>query len=149
MDNVGIFAREISALGRPVQIGVASGRVISVSFPETVPDEVQTSHPFLDRIEAALAEGDASFDDVAVALTVPTDQRRVLDAVRKVPPGETASLDQVLRLAGLDPDDTEDRRTVKSALVSNPVPVFIPDHRVDAPGATPDDVVAALRRVER
>jgi methylated-DNA-[protein]-cysteine S-methyltransferase len=147
--DVGIYARESERLGRTVQIGLASGRVISVSFPESPPPDASPDHRLLDRVFAYLG-GDADhFDDVEVALTVPTDQRRVLDAVRKLPYGETVSLDRVVRIAGLDDEDEGDRETARTALRENPVPLFIPDHRVrDAPGATPDEVARALRGVE-
>ncbi len=148
MDDAGIFARESDVLGRPVQLGVASGRVISVSFPESVPDDAEPEHPLLDRVFAYLDGEKDDFDDVTLALTIPTDQRRVLDALRGVPYGETASISQLVRLAGLDTDSETDRRLAESAIRANPVPIFVPDHRVDAAGATPSAVADVLRRVE-
>ncbi|SDM09709.1 methylated-DNA-[protein]-cysteine S-methyltransferase [Halogranum gelatinilyticum] len=150
MQDAGIYAREFDALGRAVQLGVASGQVINVSFPDTPPADAERDHPLLDRLADYLAGENDHFDDVPVALTVPTDQRRVLDAVRKLPYGETVSVDRVARLAGLDDEDEEDVATVRQALRANPVPLFIPDHRVSgASGATPDDVAERLRVVER
>jgi methylated-DNA-[protein]-cysteine S-methyltransferase len=147
--DVGIFARESQRLGRAIQFGLASGRVISVSFPESPPPDSSPDHPLLDRVFAYLDGESDHFDDVEVALTVPTDQRRVLDAVRKLPYGETVTLERVARLAGLDDEDEEDRETVQTALRENPVPLFVPDHRVrDAPGATPADVARLLRQIE-
>lgn len=132
-----------------MQFGLAGGRVISVSFPEAVPDDAETDHPLLDRAFAYLDGDDDHFEDVQVALTVPTDQRRVLDAVRNLPYGRTVSLDRVLSMAGLDADDADDVQLARTALSSNPVPLFIPDHRVrDAPGATPSDVAERLRSIE-
>jgi methylated-DNA-[protein]-cysteine S-methyltransferase len=149
-DDAGIFAREFEVLDRAVQVGVAGGRVISVSFPETPPGDADPAHPLLDRIADYLDGAADHFDDVQVALTVPTDRRRVLDAVRNVPHGETVSLERVLRMAGLDPDDEDDVKTGRGALRSNPVPLFVPDHRVEGTrGAIPAGVAEALRRVER
>jgi methylated-DNA-[protein]-cysteine S-methyltransferase len=148
MDEAGIYAREFDHLDRAVQVGVAGGRVISVSFPASVPADAETDHPFLDRIASYLGGEEDHFDDVPVALTVPTDRRRVLDAVRKVPYGEQVSLDRVVRLAGYDDEDESDVATVEDALRSNPVPLFVPDHRVTGPGATPEDVASRLRAVE-
>jgi methylated-DNA-[protein]-cysteine S-methyltransferase len=47
-------------------------------------------------------------------------------------------------MAGLD----DDAGTVRSALRENPVPLFVPDHRVSEPGATPADVAERLREIE-
>jgi methylated-DNA-[protein]-cysteine S-methyltransferase len=147
--DAGVFARESERLGRTVQLGVASGRVISVSFPDAVPGDAASDHPLLDRAFDYLDGEPDHFDDVAVALTVPTAQRGVLDAVRKLPYGETVTVERVARLAGLDADDESDLRTVRTALADNPVPLFVPDHRVrDAEGGAPADVARTLRRIE-
>lgn len=147
--DAGVFARESDRLGRAVQIGVASGSVISVSFPESAPADADADHPLLDRVFAYLDGAEDHFDDVPVALTVPTDHRSVLDAVRKLPHGETVELRRVIRMAGMDPEDDDDASTARTALRENPVPLFVPDHRVDdASGATPDAVARRLRQVE-
>ncbi|WP_423751200.1 MGMT family protein [Salinirarus marinus] len=144
----GIYARESSVLGRAVQFGLASGRVISVSFPEAVPADAETDHPLLDRVFDYLDGAEDDFDDVDVALTVPTDHRRVLESVEAIPYGRTVSVPQLARLAGLDDEDEADVATVEAALRENPVPLFVPDHRVDGPGETPPDVASTLRDVE-
>lgn len=149
MEEAGIYARESPTLGRAVQIGVASGRAISVSFPEAVTEDADPDHPLLDRVFDYLDGAEDHFDDVEVALTVPTDQRRVLDAARNVPYGERVSVERLARLAGLDGDDEDDLETVRTALPENPVPLFVPDHRVDATGATPAGVAERLRALER
>ncbi|ESS07616.1 MAG: methylated DNA-protein cysteine methyltransferase [uncultured archaeon A07HB70] len=142
----GLYAREFDGLGA-VQVGVASAKVISVSFPDAVPDDADRDHPVLDAVGRALA-GDPDLRAVDVALTVPTDRRSVLEAVRQVPPGERASLEQVARMAHLDPDDEDDARTVRRALRENPVPPFVPDHRVEGEWATPPAAAERLRDAE-
>ena len=145
----GVFAREFEQLGRAVEIGVASGTVISVSFPSTPGGDVGRDHPLFDRIDAYLAGNADHFDDVDIGLTVPTDHRTVLEAARNIPHGETISLDRVVRMAGLNPDDDGDRATARTALAENPVPLFVPDHRVrDAPGGAPTAVAKRLQRIE-
>jgi methylated-DNA-[protein]-cysteine S-methyltransferase len=144
----GIYARESPVLGRAVQIGVAADRVISVAFPEDAPADAAPDHPLLDRVFDYLGGTEDHFDDVTVALTVPTDRRTVLDAVRNVPYGETVSVARVARLAGLDDEDEADLSAVREALRANPVPLFIPDHRVSGPGATPPEVAERLRELE-
>lgn len=145
----GIYAREAPVLGRAVQLGIAGDRVISVSFPETVPADADPEHPLLDRVFDYLDGAHDHFDDVTVALTVPTERRTVLDAVRNVPYGETVDVARVARLAGLDDEDAADLDAVRTALQANPVPLFIPDHRVSGPGATPPAVAERLRDLER
>jgi methylated-DNA-[protein]-cysteine S-methyltransferase len=147
--DVGVFAREFESLGRAVEIGVASGSVISVSFPEAIETDADPDHPLLDRIDAYLGGEPDHFDDVEIALTVPTDHRQVLEATRNVPYGETVALDRVLRMAGLDPDDAADRETARTALAENPIHLFVPDHRVrDTPGGAPEVIADRLRAVE-
>jgi len=149
MEDAGIYARESDVLGRPVQIAVASSQVIDVSFPEGIPPDAEPEHPILDRVSGYLDGAEDNFEDMEVAITVPTDQRQVLDAVCQIPYGETGNTRQVAHMANLNPGDEEDAQTVRAALRANPVPIFVPDHRVeDAPGATPADVASTLRRVE-
>ncbi|WP_135829327.1 MGMT family protein [Halorussus halobius] len=147
----GIFARESSYLDRYVQFGLASGRVLSVSFPETPDEEARPDHDLLDRafdyLDGVTSE---EFDDVAVALTVPTDQRRVLDGVREIPYGDEIDVETLARMtSGLDHADDEDLNAVRAALAENPAPLVIPDHRVrDGPSAAPPGVEQKLRSLE-
>jgi len=151
MDDVaGIFAREFPAIDGHVQVGVAQGRVISVDFPARPQDDARPDHDLLDRVGAYFDGEPDDFRDVTVALTLPTDERRVLEALREVSYGEAVTVEQLARMtAGLDDGEEEDRRTVRDALRGNPAPVLVGDHRVrDAPGATPSDVAGLCRRVE-
>jgi len=150
MDDAGIYARPLAVLDRHVQIGVAGDRLLSVSFPATPDETAEEDHPLLDRIAAAL-DGEADdFEDITVALTVPTDQRRVLESLRSVPRGDTVDIDLLTRMtSGLDHEDGADRETVRRALANNPLPVVVPDHRVvDGPSAAPTDVADRLRSHE-
>jgi len=144
----GLYARDAASLGRAIQLGIAGDRVISVSFPETAPADADPDHPLLDRVFAYLDGAEDHFDDVPVGLTVPTEQRAVLEATRNVPYGETVDTARLARLAGLDDEDEDDLDTVRTALRENPVPLFVPDHRVAGPGATPAAVAERLRSIE-
>ena len=145
----GVFAREYEALDRAVEVGVAGGRVIAISFPETVPDDADTEHTLLDRIDEYLRGEHDRFDDIDTGLTVPTEERRVLDALREVPYGESVSVSRLTRTVGLDDNDADDLGDVKAALRGNPIPILLADHRVEGgPYATPRAVRATLRRVE-
>lgn len=147
--DTGIYAGEVAGLDRVVQIGIASGRVISLSFPEVPDEDASRNHALLDRLGAYFSGEPDEFSDVPVALTVPTDHRAVLDRVGEVPYGETTDVATLARaVPGLDVDE-EGPRIVRAALEENPVPVLIPDHRVrDGPSAAPDDVVRVLRSLE-
>ncbi|PSP93746.1 cysteine methyltransferase [Halobacteriales archaeon QS_4_62_28] len=148
--EAGIYARESEYLDRYVQFGAAGEKVIQLSFPETPEDEARAEHALLDRIEAYLEGTEDNFTDIDVGLTVPTDHRSVLEAVRKVPYGEQGSVEQVARMAaGINHEDEDSIRTVREALANNPAPLLIPDHRVrDGPSGAPTPVVQKLRIVE-
>lgn len=149
-EPAGIYAHESTYLDRYVQLGIAQGRVISVSFP-SVPDEGATEeHDLLDRIESYLQGSADDFSDVEIALTVPTDQRGVLEQLREIPYGDQLTVEQLVRMTpGLDPDEDSDHTLVREALAGNPAPLLIPDHRVrDGPSAAPAPVEQKLRAVE-
>lgn len=150
MDDAGIYARESAYLDRYVQVGYASGKVLSVSFPAEPDEAAEPDHPLLDRIDAYL-EGDViDFTDVEVALTLPTDRRTVLEKVREIPYGKQVSVEKLAAMTpGLNPDEMDDCQLVRTALDENPAPLLIPDHRVrDGPSAAPPEVEQRLRSLE-
>ncbi|MUV60545.1 MGMT family protein [Halobacterium sp. CBA1126] len=150
MTAAGIYARDSAYLDRAVQLGVAGDRVISVSFPGTAPADADPEHELLDRLDDYFAGAEDDFDDVEVGLTVPTNHRRVLEAVRNVPYGERVTVKRVLSMVpDVDPEDSDARETAREALAENPVPLFVPDHRVrDGPSGAPPEVVDRLRDLE-
>lgn len=150
MDAAGIFARESSILDRSVQIGVASGKVISLSFPTEPDPGAATDHEILDRIMRYLEGEGEDFGDVDIGLTVPTTHREVLERTRSIPYGESVTVEGLTRtVPDLDPENDADRTQVRTALSENPIPLIIPDHRVsDGPSAAPQAVVDALRDIE-
>jgi len=149
--DAGIYARESTYLDRYVQVGAASGRVLSVSFPDVPDADAEADHPVLDRIFEYLDGLEPiTFDDVQVAMTMPTDQRAVLESVREIPYGDQVTVDTLARMtSGLDHEDDDDIILVRTALDENPTPILIPDHRVrDGPSAAPPDVEQKLRSIE-
>jgi Methylated DNA-protein cysteine methyltransferase len=145
----GIYARRFDELGTVIQLGVASGQVIDLSFPDTIPDDAATDHAVFERIDDYLDGDRLALTDVEIALTVPTDHRQVLEALQKVSAGNTVTVSRLTRLAGLEEDNEDDQATVREAVRANPMPLLIPDHRVrDTQGATPADVAARLREIE-
>lgn len=148
-EPAGIYARRFDILDGWVQLGVAQGRVISVDVPGSEPADAD-DHPLLDRIEGYLEGVREDFDDISVALTVPTGQRAVLETVRTIPYGEEASVEQLARMVSeMDPSDENVARDIRQALADNPVPIFVPTHRVrDGPSGLPPDVEQRLRSLE-
>lgn len=147
----GIYARELPTVDRHVQLGVASGTLVHVSFPPTPDEDADDDHELLDRFERVFEDGEPDdFEDVEIGLTVPTDQRAVLERLREVRPGETVDVESLTRMTpSLDAEEDEDRGTVREALAANPIPVVLPDHRVDGvAGAIPGAVRRRLREVE-
>jgi len=145
----GIYARRFETLDTVIQLGVASGQVIDVSFPDTVADDAEPDHAVFEQIDDYLDGDRLALTDVEIALTVPTDHRQVLTALQNVSAGNTVTVSRLTRLAGFDEDSEDDQATVRDALQANPIPLVIPDHRVrDAQGATPPDVAARLRELE-
>ena len=147
--SAGIYARESDYLGRHVQIGVAGGRLLSLSFPESPDPSAGDDHELLDRVFAYLEGKRDGFRDVAVALAAATEDHGILTAAREIPYGENANVRQVARMATLDPDDADDLQRVRQALHDNPAPLVVPDHRVrDGPSAAPPTVEQRLRSIE-
>ncbi|QCW04431.1 MGMT family protein [Natrinema pallidum] len=149
--DAGIYARESPYLDRYIQLGVASGRVLSVSFPDRPADDAEDDHPVLDRIFEYL-DGleEITFEDVQVAMTMPTDRRAVLEGVQGIPYGDQISVETLARMtSGLDHEAEDDIILVRTALAENPAPLLLPDHRVrDGPSAAPPDVEQKLRSLE-
>ncbi len=147
-EDAGIYARESPYLDRYIQLGIAQSRVISVSFPAT-PDETG-DHELLDRIESYLQGAEDDFRDVTVALTVPTDRRKVLEQLRDLRYGTQATVKELAGMTpGLDPEEEDDHALVREALAANPAPLLIPDHRIrDGPSAAPAPVEQKLRSLE-
>ena len=141
------FALFDTAIGR---CGIAWGErgVAGIQLPEAGEEEtrVRMLHRFpaageatpppevQDAIEdiVALLRGEAS-DLSTVALDmdgVPEFHRRVYDAARAIPPGETLSYGDIARRVGAPGA----ARAVGQALGRNPFPIVVPCHRVLAAG---------------
>jgi len=148
-DGAGIHARHSAYLDCWVQLGLAGGRVISVSFPGEAAAE-SDNHELLDRLfdyfDGVIED---EFGDVTVGLTLGGATRDVLETLRDVPYGEEVTVAQLARMTAGAADDDDGHGTVRDALAQNPVPILIPDHRVsDGPSAAPPRVEQKLRSLE-
>ncbi|MEM8680809.1 MAG: methylated-DNA--[protein]-cysteine S-methyltransferase [Planctomycetota bacterium] len=80
-----------------------------------------------DRLLAFTEGAPDSFADVEVTLDERTDfQRRVLEACRQIPYGQTASYAELAKAAGRP----KAARAVGTTMSKNPVPLVVPCHRV-------------------
>ena len=150
MAVTGIYACPVEGIDRSLQIGVASGKLISVEFPETPPADATEAHALIDRFIAYFEGAEDDFRDVEIGLTVPTDHRTVLETLRKVPYGQSVTVERLTTMTpGLDAEETADQETVRTALQENPLPIVCPGHRVrDGPSSIPASVTARLRQIE-
>jgi len=129
----GIEHRWSDILGAYVQVGVASGSVVSVRFLDEPSDdsdergEGEGSDP-LRAVFAYLSGEVATTPDVDYALTVSGVERRALERTRDVPYGTTTTYSDFAASVGEGDEDGVAR--VREALHDNPVPVVLPSHRV-------------------
>lgn len=88
-------------------------------------------HHLLDRFRAYFAGAADAFEDVTLDLAWCTPfQERVLEAMRSIPYGETATYGEVAALAG----HPNAQRAVGSVCASNRFALVVPCHRVVAAG---------------
>jgi methylated-DNA-[protein]-cysteine S-methyltransferase len=146
----GMYGFTPDILEHAVEIGIASGRVIDVSFPRSLSGDAQDDHPLIDHLVTYFSGEQVTLAEVDIALTVDRDTRRVLETVREISYGETVEAEALLRSAGFDPEEPADRTTVSTALSKNPVPILIPDHRIRGfNGAPPSEISRRLRALEQ
>jgi len=87
---------------------------------------VRASNSVGERLRAYFAGNLGALDDVLIEMNGTTFQRRVWEALRAIPPGETRTYGELARVLGTHP------RAVGAANGSNQVGVAIPCHRVIA-----------------
>ncbi|MFB6188205.1 MAG: methylated-DNA--[protein]-cysteine S-methyltransferase, partial [Halobacteriaceae archaeon] len=107
MEN-GIFARKSEYLDCYVQIGIASGRVINVSFPSSPDENSEENGPLLDDIFSYLEGKRMDFTDIDVGLTISGDERRLLEKTREIPYGEQISVRQLVQMVSTLDSDSDD-----------------------------------------
>ncbi len=127
MDS-GLFNRYSEYLETYVQVGLASGNVVGVTFTDSPDgDEVgEGDVAVVDAVFEYLSGG--SSVDAPYALTVSGLERRALERTRDVPYGSTVSYEEFARSIGAEDEADE----VRDDLQSNPVPIVLPCHRVVA-----------------
>jgi methylated-DNA-[protein]-cysteine S-methyltransferase len=93
------------------------------------PPETPLLHAARERLQDYFDGRDADFDALALAPHGTAFQRRVWDALRRIPPGETRTYADIAREIGC-----RAARAIGQANGANPIPILIPCHRVVAAG---------------
>jgi len=119
------YARFSSELDLFVWMTLHDDRIAGLALRPDAPGD-RARHPYLDRIVRYLDGASGDLDDLPVELDVPAFDRRVLEEVRRVPTGATATYGEIARRLGRPTA----ARAVGNAVARNPVPVVVPCHRV-------------------
>ena len=121
------YARFSTDLELFVWLTLRGDRIARVNLERDHPAELAgTTHPYLDRIVGEIAQGNDDLRDLPVDLDVAPFDRKVLEEVRKVPPGRTASYREIAERIGRPAA----ARAVGNALARNPALIVLPCHRV-------------------
>lgn len=121
------FARYSAELELYVWMALRGERISRVSLgKEAPPGGPWPSHPYLDRIVDHIASGRDDLLDLPVDLEVTPFDREVLEEVRRIPSGRTATYGEIARRVGRP----NAARAVGNALARNPAIVVVPCHRV-------------------
>jgi methylated-DNA-[protein]-cysteine S-methyltransferase len=125
-EAVHLYAQFSAVLGLYVTLAVRGERVTRVRLARAAPAGAEPAHPHLARILEHLATGKGDLADVPLDLEVSDFERRVLDELRRVPPGEVVTYGQLARRLGAP----SAARAVGNAVAHNPAPIVVPCHRV-------------------
>ncbi|MCF7803724.1 MAG: methylated-DNA--[protein]-cysteine S-methyltransferase [Candidatus Marinimicrobia bacterium] len=119
--------------GKLIEVNMSNAElpdeIIQEKLEQHDPDTYQQDSPFLNRVEAELAEyfaGKRTDFDIGYAFHGTEFQQKVWNVIASVPYGETLSYGEI---AGII-DKPNAARAVGSACGKNPVSVIVPCHRV-------------------
>lgn len=118
----GAFSEELGVFVRMELAGDAVRRLELLSRGQPT----RESHPYLERVLDHLRTGKDDLRDLPVDANVSGFDKRVLDALRRIPAGKTVTYGELARRLGVPGG----ARAVGNACAKNPVLVVIPCHRV-------------------
>ena len=122
-----LYARFSEDLGLYVHLAVRRDRVASVSLARNAPESPHGSeHPYLARVLEHLATGTDDLRDIPLDLHVTPFERKVLELLRTVPPGEVITYGDLARKLGRP----KASRAVGQVCAKNPAIIVVPCHRV-------------------
>lgn len=115
------------------ELWLDDGLVVNHELPSAKPVRgARDGHPLTERLRAWFAGSRDDFADVELDLDWCTPfQRALVDALRRVPPGQTVTYGELAALAGRP----NAHRAAGSLCAGNRFPVFVPCHRVVAAGS--------------
>jgi O-6-methylguanine DNA methyltransferase len=121
------YARFSAELDLYVQMALRDDRIAQVTLSRGRPaGRGARDHPFLRRILRHIATGTDDLRDLPVDLNVGPFERRVLEEVRRIPPGTTRTYGEIAQRVG----EPRASRAVGNAVARNPAIVVVPCHRV-------------------
>ena len=121
------FAQFSSELDLYLRMALRGDRIERVVLSRRSPKRgIPRHHPYLDRMVDHVHTGRDDLLDLPVNLSVPGFDREVLEAVRRIPPGQTATYGEIATRLGRP----RAARAVGNALARNPALVVVPCHRV-------------------
>lgn len=121
------FARYSAELGLYVQMALAGDRIVRVELTrERATEFPERDHPYLTRVLDHARTGEGDLRDLPVELRTGPFERRALEEIRRIPPGEVATYREIARRMGRP----RAVRAVGNACARNPTVIVIPCHRV-------------------
>ena len=99
---------------------------LRLEFPKAVIEEDARALRAWVKALVDYLEGERPLPEIPLAIRATAFQRRVWEALRKIPYGETRSYEDIARRIGRP----KAVRAVANACAHNPVPLFVPCHRV-------------------
>lgn len=126
-EAIQMYVRFSEELGLYVEMTMRGDRVQRVNLADAPPAGIpEGDHPYLARILDHIATGRDDLRDIPLDLEVTPFERKVLDVLRQIPPGELVTYGDVARRLG----QPSAARAVGNAVAKNPIPIIIPCHRV-------------------
>jgi O-6-methylguanine DNA methyltransferase len=122
-----LYAKFSEDLGMYVRLVMRNDRITEVGLSEEEPKGMANEdNPYLVRIIRHIATGKDDLTDIPLDLPVAPFERRVLDLLRTIPPGEVVTYGELARRLGRP----RAARAVGQACAKNPVAIVVPCHRV-------------------
>ncbi|HEV8359370.1 MAG TPA: methylated-DNA--[protein]-cysteine S-methyltransferase [Candidatus Thermoplasmatota archaeon] len=126
-EAVEVYARFSASLGLYVHLAMKGDRVRRVKLARAPPRGSHgRDHPYLARILQHVATGKDDLRDIPLDLEVAPFELQVLEAMRRIPPGEVRTYGELARALG----KPGAARAVGNACAKNPAPIVVPCHRV-------------------
>ncbi len=116
-------------LGMYVVVEAEGGAIVSLEMTKAKPSGRPQGSDIIRSLEAYFETGTERFTGLKLKLDGMTPfQRKVLETISRIPPGETMTYGEVAKAAGRPGA----ARAVGNVMARNPIPLILPCHRVVA-----------------